>query len=401
MGKYKIKYLPTFFGAFTILLMLLLISSYQVKACTGFAVYGKRVLYGFNFDYPESEIRFTITDNNGFKFFQAGYHENDNLNYFCGMNAGGVFASLQMLYPQVTTWPQPGVGEIDLFQAYSLVLPNAINLKTTLEYIETFGIKIIHINGTTLHSLYADKLGNAYILEVGDGDNLITEIENEFLIMTNFPVHEFYGKPLNEIEGVGADRYKIAYEYIQENKSDFDFDNGIEILKRTVQKNSNFPTQVSFLFDPITAEVYIILKNDFSKIWKLSINEETVVSYSGFSEPITFSIPEIGITIADLLNATSISENEILIPSRIKLFQNFPNPFNPSTTISYYLPEAGIISLSVTDLLGREIAVLENEYKPSGEHVLKFDAASLPSGVYIYRLKVGDYLTAKKFVILK
>ena len=76
-------------------------------------------------------------------------------------------------------------------------------------------------------------------------------------------------------------------------------------------------------------------------------------------------------------------------------------PFNPSTSINYELPKSSVVRLSVYDILGREVSVLVNQRKNAGSYEVKFDAAGSPSGVYFYRLKAGDFVQSKKFVLLK
>ncbi|MCG6914330.1 T9SS type A sorting domain-containing protein, partial [bacterium BMS3Abin03] len=83
------------------------------------------------------------------------------------------------------------------------------------------------------------------------------------------------------------------------------------------------------------------------------------------------------------------------------LAQNYPNPFNPSTTIKYQLPEDGMVTLKIYDILGREIKTLVNEQKSIGRYEVKFDASDLATGVYIYRLKVNDFVSVKKMVLVK
>jgi photosystem II stability/assembly factor-like uncharacterized protein len=83
------------------------------------------------------------------------------------------------------------------------------------------------------------------------------------------------------------------------------------------------------------------------------------------------------------------------------LYQNYPNPFNPTTTINYQIPVSGLVQLKVYDLLGREIAVLVNEVKSEGLYSVDFDAGNLPSGVYIYSLRVNDFAQNKKMTLLK
>jgi ligand-binding sensor domain-containing protein len=98
---------------------------------------------------------------------------------------------------------------------------------------------------------------------------------------------------------------------------------------------------------------------------------------------------------------TGVEENQTQIPTLYALKQNYPNPFNPTTTISYQLPTNTIVTLKVYDVLGREIKTLVSERQKAGNHLVIFDANSLPSGVYFYRLQAGSYAETKKLVLLK
>jgi hypothetical protein len=92
---------------------------------------------------------------------------------------------------------------------------------------------------------------------------------------------------------------------------------------------------------------------------------------------------------------------EKIIPERYTLSQNYPNPFNPSTTISYSLPKPGNVSLKVYDILGKEILLLANEYKPAGNYSVQLNGSNLASGIYMYRLESGNYNAAKKLILMK
>jgi D-alanyl-D-alanine carboxypeptidase len=89
------------------------------------------------------------------------------------------------------------------------------------------------------------------------------------------------------------------------------------------------------------------------------------------------------------------------VPDQFALMQNFPNPFNPSTTIKFELPKASEVRLSVYDLLGREASVLVNDRRDAGVYEVKFDAAGLSSGVYFYRIQAGDFIQTKRLLLLK
>ncbi len=94
-----------------------------------------------------------------------------------------------------------------------------------------------------------------------------------------------------------------------------------------------------------------------------------------------------------------------LAPKEFKLEQNFPNPFNPSTTIQYQLPAAAKVTLKIYDILGREVATLVNEKQDAGYKEVKFNANRLASGMYIYRLSAtggaDKYVSTKKMLMIK
>lgn len=89
------------------------------------------------------------------------------------------------------------------------------------------------------------------------------------------------------------------------------------------------------------------------------------------------------------------------IPFSYKLSQNFPNPFNPTTIISYSLPGKGLVSLTVYDILGNEVAELVNEVKEKGLYYAEFTGNNLASGIYIYTLKVNDFIESKRMILVK
>lgn len=93
--------------------------------------------------------------------------------------------------------------------------------------------------------------------------------------------------------------------------------------------------------------------------------------------------------------------NNISEPSGYKLYQNFPNPFNPQTGITYSIPQQSSVSLKIFDITGREIVTLVNEVKRAGTYESVWNAANYPSGVYLYRLTAGDFTLEKKMVLLK
>jgi hypothetical protein len=98
---------------------------------------------------------------------------------------------------------------------------------------------------------------------------------------------------------------------------------------------------------------------------------------------------------------TEIKENKSFSLSSYKLNQNFPNPFNPSTIISFSIPVQEKVSLKVYNILGMEVSTLLNEVRTSGNYSIHFDAKNFPSGIYFYELKTGNFRDVKKMTILK
>jgi hypothetical protein len=95
------------------------------------------------------------------------------------------------------------------------------------------------------------------------------------------------------------------------------------------------------------------------------------------------------------------NNNNNQVPQAYSLEQNYPNPFNPVTTINYAIPKAGKVELKIYDVLGREVAVLVNEFKQAGSYKADFDASNLASGVYLYTLRSGDFTASKKMILEK
>ena len=96
-----------------------------------------------------------------------------------------------------------------------------------------------------------------------------------------------------------------------------------------------------------------------------------------------------------------ININKENIPNEYTLEQNYPNPFNPSTTINYSIPKASFVTITVYDMLGNKIKDIVNEYKSAGNYKAEFNAASLASGVYLYKMVANGYSTSKKMILAK
>ena len=100
-------------------------------------------------------------------------------------------------------------------------------------------------------------------------------------------------------------------------------------------------------------------------------------------------------------STTTAVASDRSVPSRFAVGQNFPNPFNPTTAISYRLSAISFVTLKVYDLLGREVATLVNDRLEAGSYQTTFDASHLSSGVYLYQLRAGESVQTRKMMLMK
>jgi len=94
-------------------------------------------------------------------------------------------------------------------------------------------------------------------------------------------------------------------------------------------------------------------------------------------------------------------EKDVIIPIQYALHQNYPNPFNPTTTIEFSIPQSGIVSLTVYNILGRQVETILNDYKDVGQHQMQWNASNIPSGVYFVRMHSGSFSQVRKVMVVR
>ena len=114
----------------------------------------------------------------------------------------------------------------------------------------------------------------------------------------------------------------------------------------------------------------------------------------------TVSQPDMGAWENSLGTPTSVGDGRAGLPTVFELAQNYPNPFNPVTNFQFSIANSQLTILKVYDILGREVATLVDEEKSAGTHRASWDATGMASGVYFYRLSVGQFSAIKKLVLL-
>lgn len=289
-------------------IVLLVFSSRSLFACTSFAVYTDKTFYGMNFDYePFQELKFCIDTRGDLKTFKMQLEwEGDFFTSIVAMNTKGLFGNLQMLFPEVPTKASIDPGELRITE---LLSESTTSLGSCQDVIDVMNDYKIVMGTVSLHSLYADVYADAMVVEFGQKDNVITKIEGNFIVMTNFPINEVADKPYETVYGAGSDRYKTAYAYLIEHRDTFDLDDGFYLLKSVVSQGMS-ATRCSMVFDPENNDIYIALEGNFDKIWKISLESETVETFKGFDEHFVMDIGD-GVFASELKTLESGIEPEI------------------------------------------------------------------------------------------
>lgn len=262
--------------------------------CTSFANYYVAPLYGMNFAIFETPLRLrVIQGKDEINVFYLDVWIEDKFLETAAMNTKGLFGNVQQNISDNHISIDISENQISMEELYYSALANGERISDVKNIIGTKKVRFKDILPIEfkLHNLFADKYGNAIAIETCNGENDITDISGKHMVLTNFPIGEFKGKHYSEVTGSGDDRYKIAYNYIENKDSSFTIEDGFEILKRTHQNSS----LCSMIFKPIELEIYLCFKMNFNKIWRVALLDKTIETFKGFSTYKKFDLDEIGL----------------------------------------------------------------------------------------------------------
>jgi hypothetical protein len=285
------------------LLIVLLAISSPAAACTSFAVYSDMPWYGMNFDYySTTPFLVSIVQEDGIGLFFMAYLSGNRYVPTVGINEAGLFASTQLLYHNETIVDiDPGDDSLYMYQLFVDSLVGLDQVSQVREIAATRQIVDAYPYRPT-HNLFADPTGEAIVVEAIGGKTTVTEVEDGFLIMTNFPNGRFAGKSCDEVKGIGADRYITAHDAISQAKDSFGLQEALAVLHDTAQPHSAMcPTLCSLVFDPSGRYVYVVIYQDFERIWRVSLEEEIIETYSGFSEHVSLPLGQDAISSSELI----------------------------------------------------------------------------------------------------
>ena len=163
---------------------------------------------------------------------------------------------------------------------------------------------------------------------------------------------------------------------------------------------------LSIALSPAFSQTQIVYHSFHSGVFRSEGNGSVLTSVLG--QTILGTSSGSGVTVSSGYSVfgkgsmTSVSPLPVIVPAEFALYQNFPNPFNPSTTILFTVPVRDETTLKVYNILGQEVAVLFNGIAEAGEyHRITFDASRLASGIYFARVQSGGKTLLKKMTLMK
>jgi hypothetical protein len=177
-----------------------------------------------------------------------------------------------------------------------------------------------------------------------------------------------------------------------------EFSSGISAYNEIINNNPSTPEVINAKFEKLFA--YLNIEKDKSIASQL-LSELKALGEDGKEYKERIKIAEFLLAANSGLTKKVNNGKTISAVTSYSVSQNYPNPFNPSTTIRYQIPKPGLVTLKVYDILGKEVATLVNENKIEGSYDFTFNASRFASGVYIYQIRVNDYVSSKKMILLK
>ncbi len=267
-------------------------------ACTSFAVYTAEPIYGMNFDYTEVDVRFVIYPEDELRVFMMEFEYGpESYVPIVGMNSDGLFSSCQMLYPAAPPDVRSDSSELFSWELHINALFLHGSVAEVLDYLDE---RRLIDSDPALHNHIADAQGNAVVVEPTDARDEITTKQGSFSVMTNFPNNAFRAVGWEQVEGVGADRYRESWRYITEQLSCYNLEHALATLEGVVMNAGEWATRCSTVYLPEQNLVYIALAGDFSRIWEVSLLAGTVSTWRGFETTATAPLGPGGLMAAEL-----------------------------------------------------------------------------------------------------
>jgi len=232
-------------------------------------------------------------------------------------------------------------------------------------------------------------------------------------------IHGINGNESGAWSPISADTIRASLEYLKANPDKFwveTFGNVAKYIRErnsvsireTSQTDTSFAISVIDTMDNAIFNYPITIRRPLPSAWiaaevkqgdrsvDVQIIEISSIKYIMFD-----AIPDSGDVAIKKSDITNVSKSDNLFPTRPNLFQNFPNPFNPSTTIKYELSFPAEVTLKVYNLFGQELETIASGYQKAGEYRYIWQPVNVASGIYFYQLQAGQFTDTRKLILLR
>jgi hypothetical protein len=261
-----------------------------VFPCTAFVVQGKKLICGNNVDSTNSEIFFSIKKEKAGNVLYMNWK--NQLDLIVMNSMGLYYSSMSKDLRDDNFKKELGPNEISIVDGVSQIIGSHEKVNDIRNFLKEKQLISTPQRLPSRHFLCADTYNDNLVAEIWDGKNVIVTNPGKFLVLTGFQYTTFWNKPLKEIYLVDkGNRYLPAYEYIRDRLDTFDVEDAWAVLNKVKNPGVMF-TQCSSVLLPEERVAYVSLKSKFDKVWKISLDNGTMESFSGYESKTVFDISE-------------------------------------------------------------------------------------------------------------
>jgi len=261
-------------------------------------------------------------------------------------------------------------------------------IKNESQIIEPFSFELSINEQSTFVSVYPDTGWNYVEIPVSHYPSIFQD-SLEFVSVNQVNITPYFVSDSARSGRIIIDEFSFGDLYFE------DFDNNIDSWEVISEENS--------LSLDLTSETPTGTVGALELEFNRAISDTMIsTAYTIFNAPIVLTLLD---TIRFWIKRGEVSL-EIkspfrILPNSLLIYQNYPNPFNPTTTIQYELPQRSDVQITIYDLLGKQVTTLLSETQDAGLQSIQWNANDVPSGMYFYQIRAGEYVQTRKMVLLK
>ena len=308
-----------------------------------------------------------------------------------------------------------------IFIRFSLILCCTVYAQTPIQRLESVPIDFIERYKQEYHEYNPLHVGDLWQFVGSSGNINEIKVDNDTIVNNTkyfrkldmfFPYDSTYFY-LERNDSAKSTTYRLDIEDLDEDGDSLDevLLDSLEVPRVTTYLSYRHTWKNGDPFPKLPVVIdsfWVVVYGDtvISRIVSFLAQDELVADKYGVVQIYPEGSPPVlltgmiinGVTYGNIVNVDKPQES---FPSKFSLFNNYPNPFNPTTVIRYNLPEDSYVQLKVFDILGNEVMILVNEERKIGFHEIRFDGTGLTSGIYLYNLQTSKFTKTKKMILIR